>query len=92
MLTEELRTKLVQTIKDDPREAIKLIKKEPKILDLLLNSENQLAQERQEKIKYINMTQQMNLQLQQEAKKLKKTQGILIGAGLLLLLSLLEKK
>lgn len=92
MLTQELRNKLIETIKRDPKEAIKIIENEPGILTLLLRSNEETEQERNEKIKYINMSLQMERQLQEEARKLNTTQGLLIGAGILLLISLLDKK
>jgi len=90
MLTQDLRNKLVHAIKTDPKEAIKFIEKDPRILELLLNNDRELEQEKNEKIKYVNITHQMQSQLQEEAKKLNTTQGLLIGAGVLLLLTLLE--
>ncbi len=91
MLSDELRTKLSLMMKDNPRAALKEIEQNPKILEILLMNDNEVQKERNEKIKYINMTQSMQLQLQQEADRLKTTQGLLIGAGILLLLSWLEK-
>ena len=90
MLTKELREKLIELMKNKPKEAIKEIEKEPQILKILLNSDNEAENERKEKLKYVNMTSQMQTQLEQKSKDLKTTQGILIGAGILLILSLLD--
>lgn len=92
MLSKELRDKLIEKMKENPKEAIKTIEKEPFILDWLLKSDQEVEKERAEKIRYVNMTMSMQRQLQEKAKELNVTQGILIGAGLLLLLSLLDKK
>lgn len=86
-----IQKKLMQIMKDDPKEAIKIIENEPKLLEILLTSEDQLEKEKSEKIKYINMTRGMEIQLQEAAKKLKTTQGLLIGAGIFWLLSNLKK-
>ncbi|MCD6477196.1 MAG: hypothetical protein J7K26_03515 [Candidatus Aenigmarchaeota archaeon] len=91
MLSDDLRQKLIQNIRKDPREAIKILEKEPQILEMLLNTEKEVEREKHEKIKYVNMTMQMQKQLQEKAKQLKTTQGLLIGAGVLLLLSLLDE-
>lgn len=92
MLTKELRDKLIRSFKENPKEAIRTIEKEPQILDILLQSDKQVENEIQEKIKYVNMNTQMQAKLEEEAKKLKTTQGVLIGAGLLFFLSLLEDR
>lgn len=84
MLSEDLRKKLRQSIKKNPKEAAKLIEKEPQILEALLNNDEQI-------IKYINMNSQMQTQLEEKAKELKTTQGVLIGAALLWFLYLLDK-
>lgn len=90
MLSQELRQKLMTILRKDPKEAVRAIEAEPQILDILLRSDEQVENERNEKIKYINMTNQMQQRLEEEAKKLKTTQGLLIGAGVLFFLSLLE--
>lgn len=92
MLSKELREKLIQAMKKDPKEALKEIEKDPRILDILLNSDREAETEKNERIKYVNMTYEMQNRLSEEAKKLNTTQGLLIGAGILLLLSLLDKK
>jgi len=91
MLSDNLRDKLREAMKD-PKEAAKIIEKEPQILELLLKSDEEVGKERREKIKYVNMTNQMNQQLQEKAQQLKTTQGTLIGAGILLLFALLDKE
>ena len=91
MLSKELRDKLMKLIRENPKEAIKEIEKEPQLLDILLRSENRLENEEREKIKYINMTQQSQKQLQEASKKLKTSQGALIGLGIILLLELFDK-
>ena len=92
MLSKELREKLIESMKRDPKEAMKEIEKDPRILEFLLNSDKEAEKEKSEKIKYVNMTYQMQNKLAEEAKKLNTTQGLLIGAGILLLLSLLDKE
>lgn len=77
-------------MKDKPKDAIKEIEKNPDILKILLNDSNRAEAERKEKLKYVNMNCQMQNQLEEKSKKLKTTQGVLIGAGILLLLSLLD--
>lgn len=91
-MTENLRKDLRKMIVEDPKTAIKTIEKEPNILEMLLNADEEADRERREKIKYVNMTMQMDQQLREKAKQLKTTQGVLIGAGILLLLSLLERE
>ena len=96
MLTQELRQSLIKKIRENPKEAIKELERNPKILDLLLTSDVELQKKqeelRNEKVKYVNMTSHMQTQLRQQADKLKTTQGLLIGAGVLFLLSLLDEK
>ncbi len=92
MLSKELREKLILAMKKDPKEAVKEIEKDPRILDILLNSDREAEMEKNERIKYVNMTYEIQNRLSEEAKKLKTTQGLLIGAGVLLLLSLLDEK
>ena len=88
MITQELVNRLTQLIKEMPKEAIKEIEQEPKILEVLLNSAKDANVE---KTRYVNMTSDMQQKLQEKSKELKVTQGLLIGAGVLLILSLLEK-
>lgn len=94
VLSQELRKKLVKLIKENPKKAIKELEKDPRILDILLNSDVELKKTQEEtkneKIKYVNMTAHMQHQLKEQAEKLRISQGLLIGAGILLLLSLLE--
>ena len=87
MLSQELVIKLTQLLKEKPKEAIKEIEQEPKILEVLLNSAKEADVE---KTRYVNMTAEMQQKLQEKSKELKVTQGLLIGAGVLLILSLLE--
>lgn len=90
MLSDELVKKLTEAMKKEPKEAVKEIEHNPKILELLLNSSKEAELEKNEKVRYINMNAQMQQQLQKKSEELKTTQGLLIGAGILLLLSLLE--
>ncbi|MFO0795832.1 MAG: hypothetical protein U0586_17420 [Candidatus Brocadiaceae bacterium] len=92
MLSDELRNKLIEKIKTDPKAAIAELEKEPKLLEFLLNSSQQLENEKREKIKYVNMTSQMRTELEEKSKELKISQGLLIGGGVLLMLALLSRK
>ena len=96
MLTQEIRTKLIEQIQENPQKAIEEIKKDPEILKFLLARDTELNKTKEqlanERIKYVNMNSQMQRQLDEQAKKLKTTQGLLIGAGVLWFLSLLDKK
>ena len=96
MLTQELRQSLIKKIRENPKEAITELERNPKILDLLLTSDVELQKKqeelRNEKVKYVNMTSHMQTQLRQQADKLQTTPGLLIGAGVLFLLSLLDEK
>lgn len=83
MLTDDFRQKLRQQLVNQPKQAVKEIEKNPQILKFLLDSEEQ-------KIKYIKMNQELEDRLQNQSQRLNVTQGWLIGAGLLLLLSLLD--
>lgn len=85
MLSEEFREKLMKNLIQNPKEAVKEIEKDPQILKMLLDSEG-------EKIKYIKMNEELQTKLQEQARKMNVTQGWLIGAGLLLFLSLLDSK
>jgi len=96
MLTQDLRNKMLKMIKTNPAEAIKELEKDPELLKLLLNNDSKLQEKEEslknERIKYVNMTNQMQAQLREQADKLRTTQGLLIGAGLLLLLEHLGRK
>jgi hypothetical protein len=96
MLTDELRKKLIKLMQENPQEAMKELQKDPKLLEILLNNDSELKKTKEElnneRIKYVNMTSDMQVQLRQKAADLKTTQGLLIGAGVLFLLSLLGKK
>lgn len=83
MLTDDFRDNLMKKLVKNPIEAVKEIEKNPQILKFLLDSEG-------EKIKYIKMNKELQTKLQQQSDKLNVTQGWLIGAGLLLFLSLLD--
>lgn len=85
MLSDDFIEKLKRKLANDPKEAVKEIEKNPQVLKLLLDSEG-------EKIKYIKMNEELQTKLQQQSQKLNVTQGWLIGAGLLLFLSLLDDK
>ena len=96
MLSDELRTKLMELMKSNPQEAVKEVQKEPKFLEILLNNENELKNTKEqltnERTKYVNMTAAMQTNLKEQAEKLKTTQGLLLGAGLLLFLRLLSEE
>ncbi|MDG7049953.1 MAG: hypothetical protein JRZ94_01980 [Nitrososphaerota archaeon] len=83
MLSDEFRDKLMRKLAQTPKEAVKEIENNPQILKILLDSES-------EKIKYIKMNEELQTRLKQQSEKLNVTQGWLIGAGLLLFLSLLS--
>lgn len=85
MLSDDFREKLMRKLTQDPKEAVKEIEKNPQILKILLDSEG-------EKVKYIKMNEDLQTKLQQQAQKLNVTQGWLIGAGLLLFISLLDER
>lgn len=85
MLSEEIREKLIKKLIQSPKEAVREIEKDPQILKMLLDSEG-------EKIKYIKMNEELQTKLQDQARKMNVTQGWLIGAGLLLFLSLLDDR
>jgi murein L,D-transpeptidase YcbB/YkuD len=85
MLSDDLRDKLRRKLSQDPKEAVKEIENNPQILNFLLDSEEQ-------KIKYIKMNQELQTRLQDQANRLNVTQGLLIGAGLLFFLSLLDDR
>ncbi len=85
MLTDDFREKLKRKLTQDPKEAVKEIEKNPQILNILLDSDG-------EKVKYIKMNQELQTKLTQQSQKLNVTQGWLIGAGLLLFLSLLDDR
>jgi hypothetical protein len=91
MLTEELTKRLRELIIKNPTEAINEIGRNPQIIKALLDSQNEVESERRDKLKYVNMNQQMQIQLEQKSKELNMTQGVLIGAGIFLLLALLSK-
>jgi hypothetical protein len=83
MLSEEIRETLRKKLVQNPKDAVKEIEKDPQILKILLDSEG-------EKIKYIKMNDDLQKRLQEKAQQLNVTQGWLIGAGLLLFLSLMD--
>ena len=91
MLSDALVQTLKEKMKNDPSEVIKEIEHNPKILELLLNNSGEVELQKNEKIKYINLTSNMNKQLQEKSDQLKITQGLLIGAGIFLILSLLDE-
>lgn len=85
MLSDEIREKLKKKLMQNPKEAIKEIESDPQILRILLDSDS-------EKIKYIKMNQELQNTLQRQSERLNVTQGLLIGAGLLFFLSLLDDR
>ncbi len=84
MLSLEFREKLMKMLRERPKEAVKQIEKDPQILKMLLDSES-------EKTKYIKMNDELQKRLEQKADQLNVTQGWLLGAGLLLFLSLMDE-
>ena len=84
MLSDDIRENLRKKLIKDPRQAVKEIQKDPQILKILLDSES-------EKIKYIKMNEDLQNRLQDKARQLNVTQGWLLGAGLLLFLSLMDE-
>ena len=95
MLSDELRNKFAQMMKENPQGAINELQKDPKLLEILLNSDNELNKTKQEinneRTKYVNMTSTMQQELKEKSAQLKISQGLLIGAGVLLLLKLLDE-
>lgn len=91
MITQDFIAGLREDLKKDPSKVIKILEKEPQVLEMLLNATEQVEKERNEKIKYVNMTAEMDRQLRDTAEQLKTTKGTLLGAGALLLLLLLDK-
>lgn len=83
MLSDDIREDLRKKLIKNPKQAVKDIEKDPQILKMLLDSES-------EKIKYIKMNEELQTRLQQKAHDLNVTQGWLLGAGLLLFLSLMD--
>jgi uncharacterized protein YlxW (UPF0749 family) len=96
MISDELRKKFSEMIKTNPQQAIKELEREPKLLEILLNDQTELTKTKQElnneRTKYVNMTAEMQRQLQAKAAELNTTQGLLIGAGILFLLSQMKKR
>ncbi len=92
MDSNEFISQLLEKLKTRPKEVAKEIENNPQILEFLINSSKQAELEKNEKIRYINMNQEMQIQLEQKSKDLKVTQGVLIGAGILFILSLLDNK
>ena len=70
------------------------MKIEIKISEILLIGDEELNKNRDyirnERIKHVKMTSHMQNKLQEQAQKLRTTQGLLIGAGLLF--SLIDKE
>ena len=91
MITKDIIDRLREDLKKNPEKAIEVLKKEPQIIEMLLNASEEVEKEKNEKVKYVNMNAQMDRQLRDTAEQLKTTQGTLIGAGLLFLLLLLDK-
>lgn len=99
MFSEELRNRMLTQLSENPEAVAKEIQNNPNLLKALLDSDKQLAQtqqqldnERNERIKYVNMTAAREDELRQKAVELRTTQGALLGLGLLMLLSALSKK
>ena len=83
MLSEKIREDLRKKLMANPKMAVKEIEKDPQILKILLDSDS-------DKTKYIKMNEELQVKLREKAAKLKVREGWLIGAGLLLFLSLLD--
>ncbi len=66
----------------NPTNAVKSIEENPKLLESLLQSD-------EDKVKYVKLSNKMDMQLREQAEKLKTTQGALLGLGLMFLLMLL---
>ncbi|MFC1728213.1 hypothetical protein ACFLZ7_01965 [Nanoarchaeota archaeon] len=96
MLSDQLRNQFMDLMKTDPQKAIKELQKDPKLLQILLNENNELKKTKEkfnnERIKYINMNSAMQDELREQATKLNTTQGLLIGAGVLFFLKLLSEE
>jgi hypothetical protein len=98
ILTDELKKKLKEQLKNNPTEAIKIIQQNPKLIEALLAAEDEKSRLENEKhgldgerVKYMNISSQLNQQLVTTAQDLKTTQGFLLGAGLLVLLMLMDR-
>ncbi|MBN1175405.1 hypothetical protein JXA48_02055 [Candidatus Woesearchaeota archaeon] len=98
-LTNELRKQLMEHFEKDPQKVIDELKNQPELLKILLTSDQeahkanqQLEQERNERVKYVQMNNNMQRELAEQSAKLKVSQGALIGLGLIWLLSALSKK
>ena len=93
MLAEELRQRMTTLIKEHPEEAIKEFESNPDIMNLVLSdqqSRQDAARARAENVKYVKMNSELQQQLEEKARSLKVTQGVLIGFGVLFLLSQLD--
>jgi len=84
MLNKILINSLREKLRENPKDAVKVLEEDPQILRALLDAES-------ETIKYINMSNQMEQQLRETAQRLKTTQGVVIGVGILFLLMLLDR-
>lgn len=98
ILTDELKKKLKEQLRSNPTEAVKILQENPKLIEALLavedkksQLENAVQQSESERVKYVNMSRQLNQQLTKTAQDLKITQGVLLGAGFLFLLMLLDR-
>lgn len=83
MLSEKLRKELRSDLIKNPKQTIKKIQEDPQMLRMMLDADS-------EKIKYVKMSDKLHSQLQRKAKQLKVPQGWIIGAGLLLFVSLMD--
>jgi len=83
MLSDRIRADLRKKLVANPKAAVKEIEKDPEILKILLDSDA-------DKTKYIKMNEELQVTLREKAEKLRVREGWLIGAGLLLFLSLLD--
>ena len=92
MLSDELRTKMVALMRTEPQKAVKEIEAHPEILSMLLNDSASLQQEKNEKIKYIILNQRLEAQIDELAKRLNISKGLLLGAGAFLLVSAFSKQ
>ena len=83
MLSDRIRADLRKKLIANPKTVVKEIEKDPQILKILLDSDA-------DKTKYIKMNEELQIKLQEKAEQLRVREGWLIGAGLLLFLSLLD--
>lgn len=84
MLIEELRKQLIEQLLRDPKGAARTVEENPKLYEALLG-------EGGKRVKYVNMSVEMEQGLKETAKRLRMPQGVLIGTGIMFLLMLLQE-